>query len=83
MPAMHPLPKGEETMPSQLTKGMIVMVYIDPITEEKQEGKARLVERQPDRNGDPEYGLEVWSVEFLDEPGHDYIRVIGLQSIEP
>lgn len=70
-------------MPSQYTKGQVVTVYEDPITQERPEGLAWLVEPQPDLDGNAEYGLELWSVEFLDDPGHVYVRLIGLRSIEP
>lgn len=43
--------------------GDIVDIYEDPITEEKLEGKAKLISRDIKAVGD---GLEYWSVQFLE-----------------
>lgn len=47
---------------SKLQPGQVVMVYVDPITREVPEGKARLVARLI---ADPE--MEYWKVLFLDD----------------
>lgn len=51
----------------------VVVIYEDPITRKREEGKARLdSELRPDE-GD---GLSLWYVEFEDEPGHLFTRCI-------
>lgn len=60
-----------------LTKDDVIMVYEDPLTCQRPEGKARLVRPLiPPRQADaarPE-ALAYWQVEFLDEPGATYPR---------
>jgi hypothetical protein len=47
----------------KLTKGQVVMIYEDPVTELKPEGKARLIVRE----GVGRNGLETWKVRFIDD----------------
>jgi hypothetical protein len=57
---------------AKLKKGDIVEVYEDPITREKLEGKARLHEFHFTTND----GLEYWEIEFLNEPGQCFQRLL-------
>ena len=54
-------------------KKQIVTIYEDPITRLKPEGKAQLIELLREDTGDR---LELWEVEFLDEPGTTYTRTL-------
>ena len=61
-----------------MQEGDKVQVYHDPITKEKPEGKARLVELHRPDVGD---GLSMWWVEFDNEPGETYMRTIAEEVI--
>ena len=54
-------------------KGKIVNIYQDPITQSNLEGEAKLIKEYRPDEGD---GLSMWIVEFLDEPGNVFIRII-------
>ena len=54
-------------------KKQIITIYEDPITRLKPEGKAQLIELLREDTGDR---LELWEVEFLDEPGTTYTRTL-------
>lgn len=56
-----------------MIKNDIVMVYGKPITREDPEGEAKLIREYRPDNGD---GLSLWVVEFLDEPGREFLRTI-------
>ena len=55
-------------------KGMTVIIYQDPLTQLKREGKAKLIRQERPDVGD---GLEMWIVRFEDEPGETYPRTIS------
>lgn len=59
----------------QLKPGLKVMIFLDPLTEKLTEGTAVLRKKLDANPGD---GLEIWNVEFSDEPGAIYIRTIKL-----
>jgi len=53
-----------------MKEGSVVTVYEDPYTEEKEEGKAKLLElifRQAEHDGVAPYCMEKWKVQFLGE----------------
>jgi len=55
-----------------MKQGEVVTIYEDPETQEKVEGKAKLIKFL-------DYiapGTEYWKVEFLDEPNRPYHRLI-------
>lgn len=57
-----------------LKPGTVVNIYQEPITGTRFEGKARLRERYRD---DKEDNLSLWWVEFVDEPGQQYLRTVN------
>ena len=51
-----------------MKKGDVVMVYSDPVTEQKPEGKAELLKFiSDDGQLDEEWSLQTWKVKFLDD----------------
>ena len=58
----------------KLTRGMTVIIYQDPLTQLKREGKAQLVRQERIDDGD---GLEMWTIRFEDEPRELYLRTIS------
>jgi hypothetical protein len=52
-----------------------VKIYIDPFTRMKLEGDARLI-RRVETSAD---GTERWMVEFTDEKGKQYERIIVME----
>ena len=63
---------------SRLKRRQVVMVYEDPITCQKPEGRARLYEFQREDTGD---GLEMWVVTFLDD-GYQATRTINKEHLK-
>jgi len=59
--------------------GDIVMIYCNPVTQKLPEGKAKLIREWGPDVGD---GLLIWYVEFLDEPGEEYLRTIKEDAAE-
>jgi len=53
--------------------GDIVQVYDHPVTFEGFEGEAKLISEYRPNEGD---GLSMWVVEFLDDPGQEYLRAV-------
>jgi len=51
--------------------GDIITIFVDPVTMESPEGQARLI-KLTGRAGN----LESWTVEFLDQEGKYYTRLI-------
>jgi hypothetical protein len=50
-----------------MQKGDIVSVYQDPITRQKEEGRARLIKKDNKLYTNP--GTEFWQVQFVDDSG--------------
>ena len=50
-----------------LNKNEIVMIYEDPLTEQKEEGKAKLIRYQNDLGFYKGNTVEVWKVQFLSD----------------
>lgn len=59
-----------------MKKGDIVMVYQDPLTQNKPEGKAKLLHLWDNRDFYKGTRFEVWEVQFQDEDGRKCERVI-------
>jgi hypothetical protein len=57
-------------------KNKTVAVYEDPITKQKFEGEARLVKFLSDHGWWEDVQYQRWQVEFLNEPGNIYERVV-------
>lgn len=58
-------------------RGYVVMVYEDPLTQLKPEGQAALIQREDFHHGPARRGeCERWTVEFLDEPGAQFSRLV-------
>jgi len=56
-----------------MNPGDVVTIYSNPVTQERPEGKAKLIREWGPDVGD---GLSIWYVEFLDEPGAEYLRSV-------
>ena len=70
-PGAHQFTNNEA---SKVKPNDVVMVYYNPVTEKRPEGKAKLIREYRPDTGD---GLPIWYVEFLDEPGTEYLRAIN------
>jgi hypothetical protein len=57
-----------------ITKRQKVTIYDDPITGNRPEGRATLIEQTHEDTGD---GLSIWLVEFDGAPGHQYQRTVN------
>lgn len=55
-----------------MKKGELINVYSDPITRERLEGQAKLIKKIQDLAD----GYESWTLEFTDEPGNKYTRLV-------
>lgn len=55
-----------------MNPGDILMIYTDPINLKAPQGQAKLIKYNWLADG----GLELWDVEFLDQPGKVYPRLI-------
>jgi len=55
-----------------MKKNDLVIVYEDPITRERLEGQAKLIKKIQDLSD----GYESWSLEFTDELGDHYTRLV-------
>ena len=53
--------------------GKIMSIYQKPLTWEDYEGEAKLLREYRPDEGD---GVSMWAVEFVDEPGEEYLRTI-------
>ena len=60
--------------------GDIVMIYSNPVTQERPGGKAKLIKQYRPDAGD---GLSMWYVEFVDEPGEEYLRTVTAAEASP
>ena len=61
-----------------MNKGDAVTIYQKPLTDEDFEGDALLVRKYSDVNNHE--CLELWSVEFIEEPGEHYTRWIKVSA---
>jgi len=61
-----------------MNKGQTVIIYEDPFTRQKAEGQARLIECVNNNAGLQDgTQYQIWQVEFLDEPGRRYPRLLA------
>ena len=56
--------------------GDVVTVYQDPLTEEKPEGKAKLIKYDGTIGEHNQRWICMWDVEFLKDPGQTFSRQI-------
>ena len=61
---------------TKLQKAQKAIIYEDPITRLRREGEAKLIELVRENTGD---GLELWDVEFKDEPGQQFFRTVDVR----
>ena len=57
-----------------MKKGDVISIYYDPITQQDEEGKARLIKKKLDLGN----GMEYWTVKFIgngDIPSQSYRKV--------